>query len=192
MIQAILLSLSLFLNAPGTGVEKLTVKTKSSTIKWTGGKVGGSHNGTIQLKEGSLQLENGVLVGGNFTIDMSTITNEDLSGEYKGKLEGHLKSDDFFGVDTYPTANFELTQSIPQGPGKYKVTGNLTIKGITKEIKFPATVQEENGEYIATADITVDRSEYNVRYGSGSFFDDLGDKVIYDEFELAVKLSVNK
>jgi polyisoprenoid-binding protein YceI len=137
-------------------------------------------------------MEEGALTGGSFSIDMATLVCEDLSGEYKGKLEGHLKSDDFFGVANNPTADFTITSSIAQGPGKYKIVGDLTIKGITKEIKFPATVTEENGVYTAVADITVDRSEYDVKYGSGSFFDGLGDKVIYDEFNLAVSLSVSK
>lgn len=192
MIQSIVLALSMLLGNPAADAVKLEVKTEASSIKWTGAKVGGSHTGALQLKEGNLTMENGLLTGGSFIIDMTTITNEDLTGEYQGKLVGHLKSDDFFGVATFPTATFVITESIPQGTGKYKITGDLTIKGITKQIKFPATVTEENGAYTANADITVDRSEFNVKYGSGSFFDDLGDKVIYDDFNLAVSLSVSK
>ncbi|MFT5568882.1 MAG: polyisoprenoid-binding protein YceI [Cyclobacteriaceae bacterium] len=191
MLQSIVLALGVLIGSPTTG-ETLEADVTSSTIKWTGAKVGGQHNGTIQLKSGALNMEEGALTGGSFSIDMATLDCEDLSGEYKGKLEGHLKSDDFFGVASNPTADFTITSAIAQGPGKYKIVGDLTIKGITKDVKFPAMVTEENGVYTATADITVDRSEYDVKYGSGSFFDGLGDKVIYDEFNLAVSLSVSK
>lgn len=191
-MKSLVLVIAILAGITNEGTETLEVNVRDSKINWTGAKVGGSHNGTIQLKEGRLEMSNGVLTGGSFKIDMTTIVNEDLSGEYKGKLEGHLKSDDFFGVEKYPTADFTITNAVPQGPGKYKITGNLTIKGITKEIKFPAVVEMNGGNYIATADITVDRSEFNVRYGSGSFFDDLGDKVIYDNFDLSVSLTAAK
>lgn len=161
------------------------VNVEKSTIAWNGYKVTGEHNGNVQLKSGSLEWEDGKLVGGNFVIDMTTITNNDLEGEWNQKLVGHLKSDDFFGVKTHPTANFTITKAIPYGTdGKYKIVGDLTIKDITKEIKFNADVAETS----ATAEIIVDRSNYNVKYGSGSFFDNLGDKTIYDEFELTVNL----
>ncbi|MFK7952804.1 MAG: YceI family protein [Ekhidna sp.] len=169
--------------------KDVTVDTKASSVEWLGKKVTGQHNGTVQLKEGSLSMdESGNLTGGTFTMDMTTLISTDLSGEYKGKLEGHLKSDDFFGVATYPTATFVITKAVPQGPGKYKVIGNITIKGTTKEIQFPATVETKDGRVTAKADITIDRSKYDIRYGSGSFFDNLGDKTIYDNFDLTIAL----
>ncbi|MEL7145417.1 MAG: YceI family protein, partial [Bacteroidota bacterium] len=112
----------------------------------------------------------------------------DLEGKSKGNLESHLKSDDFFGVNNYPTAKIVITKVVPQGPGKYKVTGDLTIKGTTKEIKF---IANQSGN-TATADLVIDRSEYDIRYGSGSFFENLGDKTIYDDFELSVSLALMK
>ena len=133
-------------------------------------------------------LEDGTLVGGNFTIDMNTLTNTDLEGENKGKLEGHLKSDDFFGVATYPTAKLDITNVEAQGGNKYEITGDLTIKEKTHEVTFPATVTTQGNQVTADASITIDRSKYDVRYGSGSFFDNLGDKTIYDEFHLQVSL----
>ena len=164
-----------------------------STISWKGYKVTGSHTGTIDLKNGELIYEDGVLKGGSLEIDMSTITVTDLKGGMKGKLEGHLKSADFFGVDKYPTAKFEITNVVSRGtPGDYKIVGNLTIKENTKEIKFLTKIDESATSPIAKADLTVDRSDFDVRYGSGSFFDNLGDKTIYDEFELQVNLVVNK
>lgn len=172
--------------------KEVKVDTKASTVEWLGKKVTGQHNGTIQLKDGSLSMdEKGTLTGGSFTIDMTTLISTDLSGEYKGKLEGHLKSDDFFGVENYPTSTFLMTKAVPQGPGKYKVIGNITIKGTTQEIQFPATVDVKDGKVTANANITIDRSKYDIRYGSGSFFDNLGDKTIYDNFDLTVSLVAN-
>jgi len=174
------------LNGP---VEVLTVNTEKSVIKWEGYKVTGKHNGTVALKDGNLQFEDGQLTGGSFAMDMTSITVLDLTGNYKAKLEGHLKSDDFFGVEKYPTAKFEITRVVSRGmPGDYKIEGDLTVKGITKPIRFNATVTEENGVQVAKADMKLDRTDYNVRYGSGSFFDNLGDKTIYDEFDLSVEL----
>ena len=165
-----------------------TDDVQQSQVTWKREKVTGNHVGTIQLQQGSLALEDGKLTGGNFTIDMSTINNTDLEGEQKGKLEGHLKSDDFFGVATYPNAVLTITNVEPQNDNTYQVTGELTIKDKTNQIQFPATVTTEGSQVTASASITVDRSEYDVRYGSDSFFDNLGDKVIYDDFHLEISL----
>ena len=144
-------------------------------------------------KNGNLTWDAGTLTGGSFEIDMNSITDTDLEGEYAGKLVGHLKSDDFFGVAKYPTSKFVITKAIPQDTkGNYKIVGNLTIKEKTNEVKFLAVVSESNGTINASGKITVDRSEYDVRFGSGSFFDGLGDKTIYDEFDLQVSLVAKK
>jgi polyisoprenoid-binding protein YceI len=178
-----------FTNPNNGGDNTQETKLLESNIVWKGYKVTGSHTGNISLKSGDLVFEEGKLTGGTFEIDMTTLECTDLQGEYKGKLEGHLKSDDFFGVENHPTAKFVITKVASQGtPGDYKVTGDLTIKDITKSIKFFTNVKEEDGKMVSTAEITVDRSEYNVRYGSGSFFDSLGDKTIYDEFDLEVTI----
>ena len=169
-------------------VASYNVDAAASQIVWKGYKVLGEHTGTINVQKCSLNIQDGQLVGGSFAIDMTSIACTDLSGEYKGKLEGHLKSDDFFGAATYPTATFVITSATPNGVDRYKVTGNLTIKDITKEIKFIANLEKEEGQVVAKADIQIDRSEFNVRYGSGSFFDSLGDKTIYDEFDLSVSI----
>ncbi|MEZ4995824.1 MAG: YceI family protein [Saprospiraceae bacterium] len=170
------------------------VDTSASYIVWKGYKVTGSHTGKVMIKNGDLQFdEAGALAGGGFEIDMTTINCEDLQGEWADKLVGHLKSDDFFGVATYPTAKFVITSVVSRGkPGEYKIVGDLTIKETTKEIKFNALLNEVDGKNVATADITIDRSEFDVRYGSGSFFDNLGDKTIYDEFELSINLVAAK
>lgn len=175
------------------GTQTLSVNIEKSEIVWKGYKVTGSHHGNVQLKNGKLDMKDGQLAGGSFEIDMATITCNDLSGEWAKKLEGHLKSDDFFGVEKYPTAKFVITQAIPYGkPGVYKIVGNLTIKETTKPVKFQAELTEEGGSTVATTAIKIDRSEYDVRYGSGSFFDNLGDKTIYDEFDMEIKLVAGK
>ncbi len=163
---------------------KKEVDVESSTVTWTGEKVTGSHNGTIELESGHLMLEDEKIVGGEFVMDMSSITVTDLSGENKGKLEGHLKSEDFFGVEKHPTAKLVITSAAAKGDGKYGIVGDLTIKNETHPITFDLNM---NGDSASTK-LTIDRSDYNVRYGSGSFFDNLGDKTIYDNFELDVNL----
>jgi len=188
MLQAIIFSLASLFNFNDGVQATYSVDIDKSSVDWVGKKVTGQHNGAVNLKSGSFDFDGGQLTGGTFTIDMASLVCEDLSGEYKGKLEGHLKSDDFFGVATYPTSTFVITKAVPQGPGKYKVVGNITIKGKTEEIQFPAMLEEKDGMLTGKADITIDRSKFDVRYGSGSFFDNLGDKTIYDDFELSVIL----
>lgn len=164
--------------------EKKEVKTDESSVAWKAYKVTGSHNGTVDLKNGALVFDEGKLIGGEFTVDMTSLVSTDLEGEYKGKLEGHLKSDDFFGVEKHPTSTLVFTKVVPNGKNSYEVTGDLTIKGITKPVTFDVSIYGSK----ATATMKIDRAEYDVRYGSGSFFDNLGDKTIYDEFDLVVDL----
>ncbi|MEX0273868.1 MAG: YceI family protein [Flavobacteriaceae bacterium] len=164
--------------------DKKDVNTSESTIVWKGYKVTGSHQGTMALASGHLEFENGGLSGGEFVVDMTSITCTDLSGGMKGKLEGHLKSKDFFGVDDHPTSKLVFTNVKANGKNSYEVTANLTIKDITKQVSFDISIYGSK----ATASLKVDRAEYDVRYGSGSFFDNLGDKTIYDEFDLVIDL----
>ena len=187
MIQTILLIGALVLN-PGAVKETLEVDKESSKVTWRGEKVTGFHEGTIEIKEGDFEYVDGKLTGGKFVIDMTSIESD----EELDKLEGHLKSDDFFGVAKYPTATFVIKEVVNQGPKGYNITGDITIKGITKEIKFVADIKEVGNNVNASAEIELDRSEFNVRYGSGSFFDGLGDKLIYDNFTLGVNLVVKK
>ncbi|MEM6261696.1 MAG: YceI family protein [Bacteroidota bacterium] len=167
-----------------------TVNTKESKVEWKGEKVTGEHFGTINIKSGNLNYEDGKLTGGKIIVDMTSIVCTDLeNADYRAKLEGHLKSPDFFGVESHPEAVLEITKVYAQGtPDKYKVIGNLTIKEATKEIKFYATAKEEDKKVTGNAEIVIDRTDFDVRYGSGSFFDNLGDKTIYDEFTLKVNL----
>lgn len=164
--------------------EKKEVNSETSKVTWKAYKVTGSHTGTVDLKSGALLFDGDKLTGGEFVVDMPTLISTDLEGEYKGKLEGHLKSDDFFGVANHPTSKLVFTNVKASGKNSYEVTGDLTIKGITKPITFDLSVYGSK----ATATLKVDRAEYDVKYGSGSFFENLGDKTIYDEFDLVVDL----
>ncbi len=161
----------------------------SSVITWKGSKPTGSHNGTIMLKEGSLNLEAGKLTGGSFVIDMSSMKNVDLDAESGAKIVGHLSSPDFFDVATYATSKFVIT-SVAEVEGKLAVTGNLQIKDVTKSITIPATVMSEgNITTFKSEKFNVDRADFNVKYGSKKFFDNLKDKFIDDmiEFSFTVK-----
>jgi polyisoprenoid-binding protein YceI len=170
----------------GLFAQQLKVDSEKSSLKWHGEKVTGEHWGHIDLEKGWLTWENDKLTGGTFLIDMSSITNSDLEDEeYNTKLVNHLKSDDFFGVEKFPTAQLEIKSSEKFSNGKAKVKAHLTIKEITHPIEFEA---QKDGNWFM-AEIIVDRSKYDVRYGSGSFFDNLGDKMIYDDFTMTVKIA---
>ncbi len=175
-----------------TETEPITGEVSSSLITWKAYKVTGSHAGTVDLKSSNLDFDaDGNLTGGNFVIDMNSIAVTDITGEYADKLKGHLMSDDFFGVANHPTATLNITKVAAKGtPGEYKVTADLTIKGKTAPVKFYTKITEVDGMKKATADIKVDRTEYDVQYGSGSFFSNLGDKTIYDEFDITVELII--
>ncbi|UXP33267.1 YceI family protein [Reichenbachiella agarivorans] len=176
--------------------EKETISVQAdvskSTVIWNATKViGGGHTGTIILSEAKLDLKGSELKGGSFTADMTTINSTDLEGDWKAKLDGHLKSDDFFAVDKFKTATFKITKLKKTATG-YDVTGDMTIKGKTVSVTFPATVTATGDTVTATAKITLDRTKFDVKYGSNSFFDSLGDKAISDEFTLDVTLVSGK
>lgn len=178
------------------GLSAFSTKTTSdnpkhaSTIKWIGSKVvGGDHTGNISIREEQLKFKKGALVGGSITADMTTITNTDLEGEWNQKLVGHLNSDDFFSTAKFPTATISITKVTPgSNANTYQVTADLTIKGITHSQSFLATVSPDGKQHIVTAKLNIDRTKYEVKYGSTSFFDSLGDKAISDEFSLDVTI----
>lgn len=164
--------------------DKKIVKTDESKVVWKGYKVTGSHEGTINIESGSLIMDNDILTGGEFVIDMNSIIVTDLEGNGKGKLEGHLKSDDFFGVENHSTAKLVFTEVKATGKNGYDVTGDLTIKGKTNSVTFTISIYGSK----ATANLKIDRTKYGIEYKSGSFFDNLKDKAIYDEFDLVADL----
>ncbi len=160
------------------------VDVANSKITWKGHKVTGEHDGHITLQDGALLFDdNKTLTGGSFTMNMTTLTVTDLEGEMKGNLESHLKSDDFFGTDKFAASTFVIT-NVSGTNGKYKVTGDLTIKGITKPNTFDMIVSGNT----ANAALKIDRTQYDIKFRSTSFFDGLKDKAIYDNFDLNVSL----
>jgi len=180
-----LLTTPLMVATMGLMAQEMNVDTQKTTIEWYGKKVTGEHFGTIALESGWLEWRDAKIINGEFIIDMTSIQNIDLQDDgYRAKLENHLKSDDFFGVEKFPQAKLQIIDSEILSDDKLKVKGNLTIKDITHPIEF--ITEKEGDDFVA--EIVIDRSKYNVRYGSGSFFDNLGDKMIYDNFRLKVKL----
>ncbi len=172
----------------------LKIDSGASNVQWKGYKVTGSHEGKIKIKSGDLKFsDKGILTAATAEIDMNTMTCTDLDEKQGGALLGHLKSDDFFGTSKFGTAKLVTTKVAAQdSKGNYKVTANLTIKETTKEVKFFVNVTDKDGGKAATGKLTIDRSEFNVKYGSGSFFDGLGDKTIYDEFDLTFNIVAKK
>jgi polyisoprenoid-binding protein YceI len=193
LLLMFIFSLTLGISPNDTSGDTYTADITKSAIKWTGQKVTGKHYGSVPLANGALEFADGQLTGGSFEIDMANLVVEDLEGKSKGKLEGHLKSADFFGVEAHPSAMFKITKVVSgETPGDYAITGDMTIKGITKAIEFSAQVEESGEELIAKAAFEVDRTAFDIRYGSGSFFDNLGDRAINDDFELEIMLVTKK
>lgn len=166
------------------------VDIEKSILTWVGKKLTGSHNGTIDLQSGNLLFDGKKLSGGDFAINMATIKDADKSA----KLEGHLKADDFFGTDKFATSTFTIKKVATGNRNQLNITGDLTIKGVTNTIAFPAAmVWNADGSVTATAEkVIVDRTKYGIKYRSKGMFPDVGDKMIYDEFELAIKLVARK
>ncbi len=173
--------------------ETYKIDTKNSSMNWFAEKVTGEHFGTVALKSGSFVMKNNKIESGTFDVDMTTITVTDVQDAgVNGKLLGHLKSDDFFSVATHPVAKFVITGSDSFDKGNAFVRGNLTIKGITQPITFRATLDKKTDVVKIYAVVIVDRTKFDVKYGSGNFFDNLGDKTIYDEFKLKLNLTATK
>ncbi len=175
--------------------ETLKVDTAASSITWQGfKKVGAHHIGKINIKSGQIEMKAGKIIGGEFVIDMASITNEDLKNnpEYHTKLLTHLKSADFFDVAKYPTAEFKIT-SVHEKAGKTWINGKLTLKDKTEALDFPATIESKGGVVTGKAKIEVDRTKWGVIYGSGNFIKELtADKIINDKFELDLDLVAKK
>ncbi|MFD3002479.1 YceI family protein [Pontibacter toksunensis] len=174
------------------------VDVAKSDVKWHAKKVTGEHIGNISLSSGLLDVQGKKVVGGTFAFDMNSITCSDIKdAEYNQKLVGHLKSDDFFSVEKNPTATFKITSVKPiagaaAGAPNTTVTGDLTIKGITKPVSFPATVTVKDGVANPKADVTVDRTKFDIRYRSINFFENLGDKAIHDDFVVSLDITASQ
>lgn len=169
--------------------EIATVNTAESTITWTAKKVTGQHHGKVPITAATLDYQNGKILGGTFEMDMTSLTVEDLTDAgMNKKLTDHLKSDDFFSVEKHNTSNFKITEAKTSNGKDYVLIGDLTIKGITKPVTFPVAVSVNGGNIVATGKLTFDRTHYDIKFRSGSYFENLADKLIYDDVELDVKL----
>lgn len=178
---------------PQAFAKTFAIDVTQSHIQWTGKKVvGQQHQGTVTVQSGQVELNGNNLTGGEIIIDMASIKNEDLKdAEYNAKLTGHLKSDDFFSVAQHPTSKFKITSVKKLKNNKkatHEVTGHLTIKDATHPVTFLMKIELNSGVAIAKGKIVIDRTKYNIRYGSGKFFENLGDKMISDDFELDIDL----
>lgn len=160
------------------------INVEKSTINWNAKKVTGEHSGTVNLQDGALLFKKGKVAGGNFTVDMTSITTTDLSGDWKTKLDGHLKSEDFFSTEKFKTSTLVFKKIAAKGNDVYAVTADLIIKGINNPITFDLAVKGNTASTV----LKIDRTKYDIKYGSKSFFESIGDKAINDDFDLTVNL----
>ena len=184
-LKTIAIALLVAFGTATVSAQTKKVDAAKSSISWLGKKATGQHEGTVNLKDGALVFKGKNLAGGSFTVDMTSMTTTDLkAGQGKEKLDGHLKSEDFFGTEKFPTSTLVFKTIAAKGNGVYTVTADLTIKGISNPITFDIATTATT----ATTTLKINRTKYDIKYGSGSFFDNLGDKVIYDDFDLTVAL----
>lgn len=170
--------------------KKFEIANAQSNIDWIGRKVTGAHNGTIDVKEGTFSVTDGKLASGKVVIDTASIKILDIADQAtNAQFAGHLASDDFFSIEKFPTSTFEITSVQPQNGNQYHIEGNLTIKGITHAAEFNATVESNDDTFNLSGKLIVDRTKYGIKFRSGNFFKDLGDTLIYNDFELDVKIA---
>ncbi|HEY8396843.1 MAG TPA: YceI family protein [Flavihumibacter sp.] len=177
--------------AAGTGVT-YAIDTNASVVEWLGSKPVGQHNGTLKISEGQFSIAEGTITAGKFIIDINSLTDLDMEGEMKGKLEGHLKSPDFFDAEKFPTATFEVTKVealTGDSTATHQISGNLTLKDSTKNVSFPANVTVADDAVKATANFNIDRTQWGMFYGSDQ---SLGDKMIRPEVNIKLNISANK
>lgn len=188
IIALLLTGYSAAVNAADYVVDKL-----ASQVKWEAKKVTGKHHGSILFENGSVSVTNNKISGGTFVINMKSIVDEDLTDAgYNKKLIGHLSSEDFFSVEKFPESKMVIKKVTPVSGDEYQFSADLTIKGITNPVDFNAKVTVSGAKLNAEGVITVNRTLYGIKYGSSSFFQGLGDKVIYDDFTLAFSVVAQK
>ena len=192
LLSLILSVVTLFAFATNLHVVNVEVNAESSKIKWIGSKISENHEGTINIQKGYLLIDHGKLVGGQISIDMNSINTTDMEGRKKQRLDWHLKNEDFFNVEAFPLSIITITNAVKDQGNSYNVTADLTIKGITHPISFITNIDITGLSYSATANMKIDRTKWDVKYNSGNFFKDLGDKIILDEIEFDVLLKSAK
>jgi len=176
---------ALILNTNVNAQKSTYLDLDKSKVEWFGKKVTGVHNGTVVLKSGRLEMKESKIVGGEFVMDMTTIKNTDIeSDKYRNDLETHLRSDDFFGVAKFPESKFVIKESENLKDGVLLVKGDISIKGITKPLEFKVSSHKHGDLFHVSGNIVIDRTQFDIKYGSGSFFDNLGDRTINNDFEL--------
>lgn len=187
LLLGLLASLFILVSFTSRKDEVYTVDLKSSVIDWSAKKVVGGHIGTVKLSSGSLVYSEKGLKDGSFVMDLANLTSDNE------RLTSHLKNDDFFSVNKFPSSKFDITKVSPAGTDRVSITGNLTIKGITHPVSFDASVKKDKDVIVAVAKgVKVDRTKYDIKYRSKSFFGDIGDKAIDDVFELNINLVAKK
>ena len=170
--------------------KKFKIVAEQSNIDWTGRRITGAHNGTIAIKEGMIVLNDGKLTCGTFVADTTSIKILDVTDPVTNKqFAGHLASEDFFASEQYPEALFVIISVEPGGNNRYHINGDLTIRGITNAVVFDATLSTSGDILTASGKITVDRTRYGMKFRSGNFFKDLGDTLIYNDFDLNVSIT---
>lgn len=193
LIALMLLLLTFAVSTTLAQEVKYKLNPKTSKIEWKGRKMLGEHIGTINFKSGELVFTNNKLTGGTFIVDMTTIKNTDLEDkDLNAKLVNHLKSDDFFNVDKYPEAKLVFTRMDKKIKNDYFIVAKLYLKGKTSEIKIPATLNFDGSKVTSRVMTSFDRSLHDVKYGSKSFFEAIGDKIIYDDIDLNVYIEAEK
>ena len=181
-----------------TNAPAYALQPQLSTLGWEGKAVTHGHNGTMQFQSGELLVKGNAIVGGTVTVDMKTMKATDIKdAESQGKFVGHMSSDDFFGAEKVPTSTFKIVSVAPiKGAAKdgnnATITGDMTIKGVTQRLSFPAKVGVKDGVAAATGKMTIDRTKFGLKYGSKSFFESIGDKAIYDNFDLTFNVIAKK
>lgn len=177
-----------------SSAKDYTVSVDETTLEWKATELGGGgHNGKIKLGSGTLHVEANQLTAGKFDIDMNSIQVDDITNPSKNaKLVSHLKNDDFFSVDKHPTASFEITAVEKGNADSSSVKGNLTIKGITKNIAIPAKITIDEASTNVSANFSIDRTQWDIKYRSGKFFPQIGDEAINDAIEFKLTLKATK
>lgn len=188
---ALLMSIAVIAGGPKGETYKINKET--SSVEWVGKKVTGEHFGIVKVKDGNVAIDGDQITGGTVIMDMNTIEVHDIEdAETNAKLKGHLMSDDFFGVKNFPTATLTINKVEKIKGNNHTIYGELTIKGKTEAVEIPATVIVKDDKVVTVGELTIDRTKFGIRYGSGQFFEDLGDKMIYDDFTVKFKVGARK
>lgn len=191
LVNAFALTLSLGFSSVAMSMT-YEIKPDASRVHWKGSKVGSSHDGTVAIKSGTITMDGTNLQSLNVVVDMQKMTNDDLTGEWRDKLLAHLQNDDFFAVNKFPESKIVSKSVEALGNNKFKVTGDMTIKDKTQEVMFEVDLAAKDNALTGKTKFKFDRTKFGVQYNSGSFFKDLGDKLILDEVEMTVDVVANK